>query len=304
MRVRSVFVLSLFAATSLAACSIAQTQAAATSAEERAALHSGPDWAIIAPHLPNPQTASAAQLENAGDVLRARRFPEDALDYYGYALARGGNMAELLNRMGVVRLELRQNDIAQQLFQRVVREKKNDAQAWNNLGVAEFANRNFSSAIAAYKRATRLDGHSAIYHSNLAMAYFDNKQPDSARTQLALAIKLDPSIMQARDGGGPTAHVMGTENYGDLCFEMAKLYARDHNAEEARRWLAKASEGGFDVRAAMGEDPVLAPYLRDPEVKMMLTNAAQMRKRTVAAAPGLGEAAPVPGSTAPRFIAN
>ena len=78
-----------------------QQSAPLTSADERAALHNSPDWALIAPHLPDPKTASAATLEMTGDVLRARRFPEDALDYYGFAMARGGNVSELLNKMGV-----------------------------------------------------------------------------------------------------------------------------------------------------------------------------------------------------------
>ncbi len=78
--------------------------APATSADERALLHAGSDWALIAPHLPDPTTSSAAKLESAADVLRARRFPEDALDYYGYAMERGGDVSVLLNKMGIVRL--------------------------------------------------------------------------------------------------------------------------------------------------------------------------------------------------------
>ena len=54
--------------------------------------HQSPDWAAIEKHLPDPATASAKQLEMQGDILRARRFPEDALDYYGYALRRGANL--------------------------------------------------------------------------------------------------------------------------------------------------------------------------------------------------------------------
>src|SRR5579875_3146474 len=118
-------------------------EAPLTSPEERAALHRSSDWEIIAPHLPDPNTATAAQLETAADVLRARRFPEDALDYYGYAMARGGNVSELLNKMGVVRLELRQNEIARQMFLRTVHVQKKNAVAWNNLGATEFAEKNY-----------------------------------------------------------------------------------------------------------------------------------------------------------------
>ena len=99
----------------------ANAQAEAVSAQERAAFHQDPQWAMIAPHLPDPKTATAAKLELAADVLRARRFPEDALDYYGYAIARGGPVSELLNKMGIVRLELHQNALAHELFQQSVR---------------------------------------------------------------------------------------------------------------------------------------------------------------------------------------
>jgi tetratricopeptide (TPR) repeat protein len=305
MRVRSVIVLlSLAAATSVASV-FAQTsnkpeQARLTSDVERAALHTSSEWQLLQPHLPNPQTGTAASLETAGDVLRARRFPEDALDYYGYAIARGGDVSNLLNKMGITRLELRQTDLARQLFLRTVRAKKNDAQAWNNLGVTEYADHNYTAAIVDYRRATKLDRKSAVYHSNLAMAYFESRDMPSARQQFAQAILLDPRIMQERDAGGVTAHIIGSQSYPEMCFEMARLYAHGHDAQATRLWLAKASEGGFDVRSGMSDDVVFRPFLKDPEVVLMLSNSNQMRKRSVATAPGLG--ASVPASGQPSFI--
>jgi len=307
MRVRSVVVILSLAAASSAACLFAQTtkpapeQARMTSDTERAALHNSTEWQLLQPHLPDPKTASAADLEVAADVLRARRFPEDALDYYDYAMARGGNVSELLNKMGIVRLELRQTDLARQMFLRTVRAKKNDSQAWNNLGVTEYSDHNYAAAIVDYKRATKLKRNSAVYHSNLAMAYFEENDIPSARQQFMLAIQLDPRIMQERDAGGVTAHIIGSQNYPEMCFEMARLYARSHDTEATRLWLAKATESGYDVRSGMLADIAFRPYLKDPEVVMMLANASQMRKRSVASAPGLGE--PVPFTSQP-FISN
>ena len=89
MRVRSALViLSLAAATSAASVFAQSTKPAPqparlTSDVERAALHNSSEWQLIQPHHPDPQTASASALETAADVLRARRFPEDALEYYG-----------------------------------------------------------------------------------------------------------------------------------------------------------------------------------------------------------------------------
>lgn len=268
----------------LSSTALAQKQAELTSAEERAAFHQDPQWAIIAPHLPDPKTASAQELDTAGDVLRARRFPEDALDYYGYALARGGSVSELLNKMGVIRLELRQTDLARELFLRTVRAQKKDAAAWNNLGVTEYIRRQYRAAIADYGRAAKLDKTSAVYHSNLGMAYFDNGDVEMARREFAVAVKLDPQAFNRRETGGLTAHIVGTQNYPHFAFEMAKVYARHHDDENTLLWLAKATEAGYDTKGELGADPVLAAYVKDPRVLMMLKNAQQMRSHSVAAA--------------------
>ena len=271
-------------------------QAPLTSPEERAALHRSADWEIIAPHLPNPDTASAKDLETAADVLRARRFPEDALDYYGYAMARGGNVSELLNKMGVVRLELRQTAIAREMFLRTVSVQKKNAVAWNNLGVTEYSLNNFRAAISDYRRATKLDKRSAVYHSNLGMAYFESKDMESAREQFSAAMKLDPFILNGgKDGSGTIAHVLGTDNYGLLCFQMAQLYATSGKLDAMRIWLAKAAEAGYDVRGEMGGSPALAHFRKDPEIVQMLANAEQLRAKKLAknvpagSVPSLGE---------------
>lgn len=285
-------------AVALAASAVsAQSPAPLTSPEERAALHNGPEWEVIAPHLPDPKSASAADLEMAADVLRARRFPEDALDYYQYAMQRGGNVSKLLNKMGIVRLELRQDELARQMFLRVVRVNKKNAQAWNNLAVTEYSEGHFATAVSDYQKAIRYDKLSAVYHANLAMAYFEKKDVESAQTQLAAAVRLDPGIMRAREAGGITAHVVGSTNFPALCFEMARVYAHARHPELVREWLAKSSEGGFNVREAMAGDPDLHRYLEDPEVKLLLANADELRRRRVAAnghLPALGGETPPP----------
>lgn len=269
-----------------------QKAAPLTSAEERAALHSGPDWALIAPHLPDPKTASAEQLETAADVLRARRFPEDALDYYGYALARGGNVSELLNKMGIVRLELRQVDLARAMFLRVVRADKKNAVAWNNLGAADYSMMNYRGAVDDYKHACKLNKRNPVFHANLGLAYFERGDPEYARTEFAAALKLDPLIMSGRDNGGTTAHVLGSHNFAGMCLEMAKLFARQHDADQMLYWLAKGSDAGLDVRDSVREDSALSQYAKDPRVVLLIANAHQLRSRSVATAkpPSLGEA--------------
>ena len=288
MRPRSLVLASI--ATSLAVFSLlavtprAHAQAEAVSAAERAAFHQDPQWAMIAPHLPDPKTASPDKLELAGDVLRARRFPEDSLDYYGYAIARGGPVSELLNKMGIVRLELRQIPLAHELFQQTVRAHKKDASGWNNLGVTEYMDQKYKNAISDYRRAAKLDKTSATFHTNLGMAYFESKDMESARQQFAQALMIDPHAFDRRDSGGITAQIVGTQNYPQLCFEMAKLYARSKNDAATVLWLSKATEAGYDTKNEMGQDPALQMYMKDPRVLLMFKNAQQMRMRSVAAA--------------------
>lgn len=272
----------------------AHAQAEAVSAQERAAFHRDPQWLVIAPHLPDPKTASAAQLEMSADVLRARRFPEDALDYYGYAIARGGPVSDLLNKMGIVRLELHQTALAHELFQQTVRAKKKDASGWNNLGVTEYVDKRFKNAINDYRRAAKLDKTSAAFRSNLGMAYFENGDVESARKEFAAALLIDPHAFERRESGGMTAQVVGTQNYSQLAFEMAKIYARHHDDEATLLWLAKATEAGFDTRSEMAQDVALRPYARDPRVLMMLKNAQQMKMRSVAATAPTQSLGPAP----------
>jgi len=267
-----------------------QQPAPLTSPEERAALHNSPDWALIAPHLPDPKTASPADLEMAGDVLRARRFPEDALDYYGYALQRGGDVSKLLNKMGIVRLELRQVDIAHAMFLRTVRAHKKDASAWNNLGVTDYAMQDYRGAIDAYRHAIKIDRNSAVFHSNLGLAYFEKGDAEEARTEFSRALQIDPSIMSGADGGGTTAHILGAHNYPGMCLEMAKLFAREHDVDRMLFWLGKGTDAGLDLRSAIHDDTVLAAYAKDPRITLLIANEAQLHARSVASAkpPSLG----------------
>jgi tetratricopeptide (TPR) repeat protein len=267
-----------------------QQSAPLTSADERAALHNSPDWVLIQPHLPNPKTASAADLEMTGDVLRARRFPEDALDYYGYALQRGGDVSTLLNKMGIVRLELRQVDLAHAMFLRTVRSHKKNASAWNNLGVTDYAMQDYRSAIDAYRHAVKIDKTSAVFHSNLGLAYFEKGDGEQARDEFARALRLDPTIMSGTDGGGTTAHILGSHNYPGMCLEMAKLFAREHDVDRMIFWLGKGSDAGLDVRAAIRDDAALFVYAKDPRITLLIANADQLHARSVATAkpPSLG----------------
>lgn len=244
----------------------------------RARLHESDQWQDIARHLPDPNTASPKVLEQQADVLRARRFPEDALDFYRYALARGGDQGALTNKIGLTQLEMKNFDLARAYFSRAVKMNKKNSEAWNNLGAAEFIGGSPGTAISDYKHAIKLDKHSAVYHANLATAYFETKNFSGARKELSAAMKLDPQIFNRKEGaGGIEAHVLSSEDRARFSYEMAKLYAENGLEEQMLHSLAMASEAGMDISRELRKDPVLGKYQTDPRVLVLIQNAEAMR---------------------------
>jgi len=243
----------------------------------RALRHQDPQWESVRVHLPDPATASGEQLETVADVLRARRFPEDALDYYLYALRRGGSNVMLMNKIGVTQLELRHTAAARAYFQRAIQLQKKDPVAWNNLGAVEYMDGRFSTAISHYSRAIKLNKTSAIYHSNLATALFEEKKYKDARRHFKIALQLDPEVAHHDGTGGLTAHMLSPDDHARYCFEMARLYAELGDETNMIHFLTKASEGGFDVMGEMRSDAKLDRYRKDTRVILLVQNAKALR---------------------------
>ena len=265
--------------------------------EARALDHQNPSWESVRAHLPDPMTASATKLEGAADVLRARRFLEDAIDYYEFALQRGGEEAHLLNKLGVTQLELRNVAQARIYFQRVVKVQKKNPEGWNNLGAIEYLTGRYGNAISNYKRAIKLDKNSATYHSNLGTAYFDKKDFENARKEYDIALRLDPDMLQHHGTVGVTTRMLSPEDHARFCFELARLYAQRGDEATMLNYLTKASEAGFDVLSEMNSDSVLSRYRKDPRVLLLVKNAKELRDKGTSLAQGSGPAPPLPPAT-------
>jgi tetratricopeptide (TPR) repeat protein len=277
------FALSLVAAASLCVPLHAQGVTATESPRQR--LHQSEQWQMIEKFLPDPATASPQELEQEADILRARRFPDDAMDYYKYALARGGNAPSLLNKIGLTELEMRNVELARAYFVRAVKMNKKNADAWNNLGSVEYMDGLSENAVSDYKKAVKLDRRDAVFHANLATAFFERKEFAGARREMATALKIDPQIFdRAASNGGVAAHVLSAQDRARFSFEMAKLYARSDLEEEMLHSLAMASEAGMDVQREMRRDPVLAKFELDPRVVVLVHNAQALRASRGAAA--------------------
>ena len=299
------FVLGLVAVVSVPVSLAAQSFISPGSARER--THQSEQWLAIEKHLPDPATASPKELEIQADILRARRFPEDAMDYYRYALARGGNAAALTNKLGLTELEMRNVQLARAYFQRAVKMSKRDPEAWNNLGAVEYVNGSVASAVSNYKKAVKLDRRQAVFHANLATAYFEQKNYAGARREIATALKLDSQIFErTASDGGVAAHVLTSQDRARFSFEMAKLYARSGLEEQMLHSLAMASEAGMDVQHEMHKDVDLAVFEMDPRVVVLVHNAQMLRagrmgstSASSVAPPALQEAKPALPETKP-----
>ena len=251
----------------------------------RTARHLTEEWARVSPHLPDLKTASVDRLILAGDILRARRFPEDALDYYKQALRQGGDQGLILNRIGVTELELQHLVLAQINFKRVVKMQPKIADGWNNLGATEYLQRDYSKAIKDYKKAAHLDDGKASYRSNLGTAYFEVKNYKKARQQFEAALALDPEVFTRVGTSGVTAHILAPEDRARFFFEMARMSLGHGDDAGMLHWLEKASETGLDLRHAMSQDADFVKYVDDPRVTVFIHNGIAMGgKETVAVA--------------------
>lgn len=261
--------------------------------EARALDHQNPVWESVRAHLPNRDTATAAEFETAADILRARRFMEDAIDYYGFALQRGGEPVHLLNKLGVSQLELCNLSAARLYFQRAVKINKKSPEGWNNLGVTEYLAGRYEGALSNYKRAIKLEKNSATFHSNLGTAYFEKKDFDRARKEYDLALKLDPSLMQHHGMLGITTRMMSPEDHARFCFEMARLYAQRGDEATMFHYLTTASEAGFDIMGGIHSEGAFAKYRKDPRVLIIAKNSEELRSRGTKLAEGSGPPPPL-----------
>jgi Flp pilus assembly protein TadD len=290
MQLRSACLLLLFS-TFLPATGNGEQKNAPNYQTMRELRHEDPQWLLVQPHLPDPATASPQMLELAGDVLRARRFPEDALEYYNYALQKGGKESTLMNKLGVTELEMRNTVAARLYFERLVHLMRKDAQGWNNLGAVECIDGNFGRAIADYNRAIKLDKvrdkTSATYHSNLGAALIEQKDFKSARKQYEIALRMDPEMTDRGGSTGMTARMLSPEDHARYCYEMARLYAERKDDTNVLHYLTMASEAGFDVLTEMSSDKVLESYRKDPRVLLLVRNSQALRSgRAVAEVKG------------------
>jgi len=208
--------------------------------------------------------ASAEELENRGDQLRADKSFLDAIDYYEAALKKSPNNAALFNKIGMSQLGLQRLKEATKSFGRAIKADHTHANAYNNLAVTYYLERNYNKAIKQYDKAIAIDGDAASFYINRGTAYFAKKELAKAAMDYAKAMAVDPDILERSSRSGVMAQLSSPEDRARYDYVLAKLYAKMGVAERSLHYLKKAMEEGYKDIQNVYKDNEFTELRKDP----------------------------------------
>ena len=225
------------------------------------------DQIQIAPPMrqvqPPSPAASADDLEQQGDDLRAEKAYLDAIDYFRAALAKAPNSASIVNKIGISELMLQRYREAGKNFAQAIKKDRKFAEAYNNLGVVEYERHKYGAAVKQYKKALDISPDSASFYSNLGAAYFADKKFERASEAYAKAVQLDPNIFERTSHTGIAAQMASPEDRAHYDYVLAKLYAKMGDSNHSLEYLRKAMEDGYKKVDDVYTDPEFADLRKD-----------------------------------------
>jgi tetratricopeptide (TPR) repeat protein len=212
---------------------------------------------------PAPE-ASAEQLESRGDQLRVEKNFLDAVDYYEAAIKKSPNSAALFNKVGMCQLMLQRYKDAKKSFEHSMKADRNHADAYNNLGVVYYQAKNYGKAIKQYDRAILLRDDAASYYSNRGAAYFGKREFNKAAMDYSKAMAMDPDIFERSSRAGVLAQLPSPEDRARYDYVLAKLYAKQGEADRSLHYLKKAMEEGYRDIKDVYKDNEFTTLRKDP----------------------------------------
>ena len=208
--------------------------------------------------------ASAEQLESSGDQFRVEKNFLDAVDYYEASTKKSPNNAVLYNKIGICQLMLQRYKEAKKSFEHAIKADRNHADAYNNLGVIYYQARNYSKAIKQYDKAILLKDDAGSYYSNRGAAYFGKKEFNKAILDYSKAMQIDPDIFERVSRSGVMAQLPSPEDRARYDYVLAKLYAKQGEAERSLHYLKKAMEEGYKDIKDVYKDNEFTELRKDP----------------------------------------
>ncbi len=247
----------------------------------------------LARHAEAPSTeASAEELERRGDQLRGDKAFLDALDYLRAAAAKNPKSASLLNKIGIVQLQLVRYPDARKSFEAAIHINRGYADAHNNLGVdyylqesakeaaklragspiTSWSSGDFGRAIKEYRKAIQLQEDSASFHSNLGTAYFAKKDFAKAVAAYTRALQLDPDVFEHTSRIGVAAQTSSPGDRAEYYYLLARMYAKSGSTDRSLTYLRRAMEDGYKDMNKIFRDEEFAAVRSDPRFSALMSN--------------------------------
>jgi tetratricopeptide (TPR) repeat protein len=219
---------------------------------------------------PSPN-ATAENLEQRGDVLKGEKLFLDALDYYRAALKKKPDDAAVYNKAGITELMIQRYKDASRDFSRAIKYDRQMADAYNNLGVIYYLQKKYGKAVKQYEKAISLRSDAASFYSNLGSAYFSKKELEKAVAAYNQAVKLEPDIFERSSRNGVTAHMSSPEDRAHFDYVLARLFAKEGNADRSLQYLRKAMEDGYKKIDDVYKDNEFAGLRKDPRFTELMS---------------------------------
>jgi tetratricopeptide (TPR) repeat protein len=214
-------------------------------------------------------TATAEELEEQGDNLRAHNLHLDALDSYKAAI-RKKPTAVVYNKLGITYILLRRPTEALAAINHSIQMDKKYGDAWNNRGSIAYMEGNYRKASKDFEHAIRLNDQNASYHSNLGSSYFNRHDLVKASREYQVALKLDPFVFERSSKTGIAALMGKPGDHAEFEYIMAKLFAQGGDPANAVLHLRKAIEEGYKQINNVYKDQEFATVRTDPRFKDLM----------------------------------
>jgi len=189
-------------------------------------------------------SASAAELEEQGDQLRAEKRYLDSIDFYRVALQKKPT-ALLWNKEGMSYLLLLRADKASKCFDHAIKLDKHAPEGYNNRGYIEQMKRKYDKAIRYYTKAISLRPDDAVFYYNMGSSYFGKHDYATAAEEYKTAFTLDPNIFIRVARTGIMAQATSPEDRAAFAFMVARMYAQAGDVDHSLEYLRKAMENGY-----------------------------------------------------------
>jgi tetratricopeptide (TPR) repeat protein len=245
----------------------------AQDAETTPAVQPTPPTQAVAPVVPD-KNASAAELENQGDDLRAQKRFLDSIDFYQAALAKQPT-ALLWNKEGMSYLMMQRPDKAAKSFDHAIKADKQAPEGYNNRGYVEQTKKKYDKAIKYYLKAAKLRPSDAVFQYNIGSAYFCDHQYAKAAEAYKAAFALDPNIFVRVSRTGVMAQTTSPEDRAAFSFMVAKMYARAGDVDHTLEYLRKAMENGYKHINDVYKDQEFATLRTDKRFEELMSQRPQ-----------------------------